>query len=69
MNFDEDTCSKNMKSLMLKGYKVIERLTDTGNPAFSENDIFVVNETFSSNVKRVVLPTPIIEEAYKKEII
>ena len=31
--------------------------------------MFIINEGFTSNLKRVMLPMPVIEEAYKKEII
>ena len=65
MKFDDDTASKNLKSLMLQKFKLIECITTVqGN--FSEDDEFIINEKFSSQLKRVVFPTPILEEVYKK---
>lgn len=69
MKFDDDTCSKNLRSLMQKNYKVLQRINETESPSFQESDIFIVNDDFNSQAKRVVLPTPVLEEAYKKEII
>ena len=69
MKFDEDTCSKNLRSLMQKNYKVLQRKNEIENPSFNENDVFIVNDSFYSPTKRVVLPTPVLEEAYKKEIV
>ena len=67
MKFDDDTCSKNLKSLMFKNYKILERVNDSNAP-YSQHDIFIINENFTSNFKRVTLPTPVIEEVYKKGI-
>ena len=36
---------------------------------FVNSDIFVVNDKFTSQVKKVSLPIPQIEEIYKREII
>lgn len=69
MKFDDDTCSKNLKSLMQKNYKILTRTNAGDTAVFSESDIIVVNENFASNTKRVVLPMPVLEEAYKKEIV
>ena len=46
MKFDDEACSKNIKSFMLK-QKVLERKNDNGSP-FSNEDIFMVNEKFAS---------------------
>jgi hypothetical protein len=66
MKFDDDTCAKNLKSLMLKNYKILSRKNDTGSNVLNPTDVFIINESFSSNLKRVIMPTPVIEEAYKK---
>ena len=64
MKFDDDTAHKNLKSLMLQKFKLLECTTQQG--TFSDEDEFAVNEKFSSQLKRVVFPTPILEEVYKK---
>ncbi len=66
MKMDDDTCVKNLKSLMLKGYKILEVKQEKGPGSFSDNDLFRVNEAFSSLIKRIVFPTPVLEEVYKK---
>mmetsp|Transcript_299 Transcript_299/g.328 ORF Transcript_299/g.328 Transcript_299/m.328 type:complete len:117 (+) Transcript_299:835-1185(+) len=68
MHFDDEQASKNVRSFMIK-QKVLERKNDTPNPNFTSTDVFVVNETFASQIKKVNLPIPQIEEVYKKEII
>ena len=69
MKFDDDTCSKNLKSMSMKNYKIIEMIGSTNKPILSDSDIFQVNDSFTSNHKRVTLPTPVIEEVHKKEIV
>ena len=69
MKFDDDTCSKNLKSMSMKNYKIIEMIGSPNKPVLSDSDIFQVNESFTSNHKRVTLPTPVIEEVHKKEIV
>lgn len=54
---------------MQKNYKILQRKNEVESAQFQENDIFIVNDAFYSNTKRVVLPTPVLEEAYKKEIV
>lgn len=66
MKFDDDTCTKNLKSLMFKSYKILEKKNDTGGSIFNTGDVFYINESFSSNLKRVIIPIPVIEEVYKK---
>lgn len=66
MKFDDETCTKNLKSLMFKNYKVLQRKNESDSKDFNLNDIFVINDQFQSNLKRVILPTPVIEEVYKK---
>ena len=69
MKFDEDTCTKNLRSLMQKQYKILQRKTESDNLQLNENDVIIVNDGYHSQHKRVVLPTPVLEEAYKKEIV
>ena len=65
LQFDDDTCLKNLKSLMLKGYKLIE-CKNGATGQLKDEDIFVINEAFTSQVKRIVFPVPVLEEVYKK---
>jgi hypothetical protein len=48
MKFDDDTCSKNIKSLSMKQARVIERVNENENPNYSNDDVFLVNEKFTS---------------------
>ena len=48
LKFDDETCFKNLKSLMLKGYKLIEVRTDKPGGQFKDDDVFMINEAFSS---------------------
>jgi hypothetical protein len=49
MKFDDDTCMKNLKTLMLKGYKMLEWKTDKGtNAPLNDSDVFAINEQYSS---------------------
>lgn len=75
MKIDDDTIVKNLKSLMLKNYKLLEiRGGDNGGkmtPGMSglqmrDDSIIAINEQFSSPLNRIVFPTPVIEEVYKK---
>ena len=68
MKFDDDTCSKNLKSLMLKQFRIIEFTAGKEGGNFLEDDELQINEKFSSSLKRVVFPTPVLEEVYKKGI-
>ena len=45
------------------------RKSEDNSGNFKDTDILAINENFSSNFKRVTLPAPVIEEAYKKEIV
>lgn len=69
MNFDDDISNKLLKSLMLKNYKIIDRINTPDSQLFLNTDIFAINDNFSSNTKRITLPTPILEDTYKKEIV
>lgn len=66
MKFDDDTCAKNLKSLMLKQYKLLEFKNEKQSSNFLDDDILIINEVFASPLKRVVFPTPVLEEVYKK---
>lgn len=65
MKFDNETCMKNIKSFMVR-QKILEKKSDNGSQEVTVNDIFMVNEKFSSMVKKIALPQPFIEEVYKK---
>jgi cullin 1 len=81
MKMDDDTCAKNMKTLMFKNYKLLEvrGIADSSNggkmtPGMSglqlrDDSVIGINELFSSPLNRIVFPTPVIEEVYKKEIV
>lgn len=64
MKFDDDTAHKNLKSLSLQKFKLLETTNQGGN--ILDEDEFFINEKFSSQLKRVVFPTPILEEVFKK---
>lgn len=69
MKFDDEACTKNIKSFMIK-QKVLERKGEGGiGGLFSNSDVFFVNETFVSQIKKITLPLPQIEEVYKKGIL
>jgi hypothetical protein len=46
MKFDDDACTKNIKSFMLK-QKILERVNESGGN-YHNGDLFVVNEKFTS---------------------
>jgi cullin 1 len=74
MKMDEDTCVKNLKSLMLKNYKLLEIKADSGKQTpgtmqLKDDTLICINESFTSPLNRIVFPTPVLEEVYKKEII
>jgi hypothetical protein len=77
MKIDDDTVAKNLKSLMLKNYKLLEirgsDMTAGGkmtpgmsNLSLRDDCVIAINEQFSSPLNRIVFPTPVIEEVYKK---
>lgn len=79
MKMDDDTCAKNLKTLMFKNYKLLEirgTVIDTSmggkmTPGMSglqlkDESIIGIYEAFSSQLNRIVFPTPVIEEVYKK---
>ena len=81
MKMDDETCAKNLKTLMFKNFKLLEvrgsaipsELSMGGKmtPGMSalqlrDDTIIGINEAFSSQLNRIVFPTPVIEEVYKK---
>ena len=58
MGFDDETCKKNLQSLMQPKTKLLEKI---------EGGRFKVTEKFMSPYKRVNFPVPMLEEAVKKE--
>jgi hypothetical protein len=73
MKMDDDTCQKNLKSLMLNNYKLLEIRSFEGNlgkktpsKALSDDSRRAINEAFTSPLNRIVFPTPVLEEVYKK---
>lgn len=59
MGFDENTCKKNMTSLMTPKARIITKEKDS--------EKYRVNNTFNSAHRRVNFPVPMLEEAVKKE--
>ena len=54
----------------MKNYKIIEIINSTNSGSnLVSTDIFRINDSFTSNHKRVTLPTPVIEEVHKKEVV
>ena len=58
MGFDEETCKKNIQSLMQPKTRILERV---------EGGKIKVTEKFNNPFKRVNFPVPMLEEAVKKE--
>ena len=59
MGFDENTCKKNMTSLMTPKARIIAKDKET--------EKYRVNGNFNSAHRRVNFPVPMLEEAVKKE--
>ncbi len=57
MKFDDDACTKNIRSFMIK-QKILERQGESQSSTFHNDDLFVVNEKFTSQIKKVNLPIP-----------
>ena len=49
--------------------KLLEIKNEKSGGNFNEDDIIIVNDGFTSQLKRVVFPTPVLEEVFKKEIV
>jgi len=83
LKMDDDTLQKNIKSLMLKNFKLLEvreqsitqQMEQATGPRqtptmqLRDDTIIGVNEAFSSPYNRIVFPTPVLEEVYKKEVV
>lgn len=63
---DDDTLIKNLKSLMLKNFKLLEV---RGGQPLSLDAVIGVNDAFTSPYNRIVFPTPVLEEVFKKEVV
>lgn len=66
MKFEDDVCKKNLFSLMHKNSRILVRAENQDQKSISEADVFVVNQDFSSQLKRIQVPVPVIETAYQK---
>lgn len=74
MKMDDDTCSKNLRCLMNKGVKLLEIRSDESgketpgksNVIFHDQTLLGINEAFTSQLNRIMFPTPVLEEVYKK---
>lgn len=66
LKMDDDTLIKNVKSLMLKNFKLLEV---RGGQPLSLDAVIGVNDAFTSPYNRIVFPTPVLEEVYKKEVV
>jgi len=68
MKFDDDTCAKNLRSLMTTKLKLLEvkGLGSKSQAGFQDDDMLSVNETFTSSLKKNVFPLPVLEEVFKK---
>lgn len=72
---DDDTCIKNLKTLMMKNYKLLEirsdiipgKQTPGGSGIIIRDDTIIgINEAFTSQLNRIQFPAPVLEEVYKK---
>lgn len=71
MKFDDDTCAKNLRSLMTPKLKLLD-VSGTGSKSqsnFNPDDVISVNESFNPALKRNIFPLPVLEEAMKKEVV
>ena len=73
MKVDDETCVKNVKSLMFKGFNLLEVRNDPTSgkqtptqQSFRDDTVIGINEAFTSKLNRIVFPTPVLEEVYKK---
>lgn len=65
MKFDDETCAKNLKSMMIGKYQLLSVKAEKSGQ-ITDEDLFFVNEQFSSQLKKIQFPTPVLEEVYKK---
>lgn len=71
MKFDDDTCAKNLRSLMTPKLRLLE-VQGAGSKSqsnFSPDDLISINEGFNPALKRNIFPLPVLEEAMKKEVV
>lgn len=57
MGFDQETCKKNLQSLMWAKGKIL----------LVKDNVFSVNKAFKSQLRRITYPVPVLEEVVKKE--
>lgn len=55
-----------MITLLRKGYKILNVEQVVSGLVLNDGDIFRVNEKFVSPLTKVVFPTPVLEEVYRK---
>lgn len=67
MKFEDDVCKKNIFSLMMKNAKILKKVTNSESKAISDDDIFEVNNDFTSQFIKITVPTPIVETVYQKK--
>jgi len=48
MKFDDDTCAKNLKSMMIGKFQLLQVVRGEQKGQFSDEDIICVNEGFNS---------------------
>lgn len=66
MKFDDETCSKNMITMLRKGYKIFNVEQEITGQVLHDGDVFRVNDKFMCPLTKVVFPTPVLEEVYRK---
>lgn len=65
MDFDSDTCKRVLVTLVTGKYKLLEK---SGEPKkISPSDTFLLKTNFTSNMKKITLPTPKQEENFSKK--
>ena len=64
MKFEDDVCKKNLFSLMFKNSKILKKITNTESKSIKDDDMFSVNTEFNSQLKKVVVPIPVVEVVY-----
>ena len=67
MKFEDDVCKKNIFSLMMKNAKILKKVTKSESKAIADDDIFEVNDDFTSQFIKITVPTPIVETVYQKK--
>lgn len=66
MKFDDETCAKNLKSMMIGKFQLLQVIKGETKGHFNDEDVIIVNEQFTSPLKKITFPTPVLEEVYKK---